>query len=222
MGVGLCFALSVLSVIYAVGKGPVTLTALVQQFSLIGVALWGFLFWDEAISVYSIAGIVTAVCALFLCIYTGKGKSGQKINAKWFILALLIFIGGAGCSIIQRQQQIVFEGEYGSQLMFFAALVAVLSCIPVLAASDRSEIFLIKKKAYLYPIAAGSGSVLLNLFSILLVSTSLSPSLIYPSTAIGSLLLTMIFSVLFLKEKCRWWQWIGFAAGLAAVFLLSL
>ena len=56
-----------------------------------------------------------------------------------------------------------------------------------------------------FPVAAGVTNVLLNLAVIILATSELSPSLIYPVLAVGGLAVTMLFSIFAFKEKLKWW-----------------
>ena len=53
-------------------------------------------------------------------------------------------------------------------------------------------------------------------------TSTLSPSLIYPTLAIASIAITTLFSTLVFKEKIYWWQWVGVFVGTVAVVLLSI
>ena len=50
----------------------------------------------------------------------------KAFNIKWLFFAGLSFVTNAACGIIQRTQQMVFQGEYGNMMMAFAMLFAVI------------------------------------------------------------------------------------------------
>ena len=134
----------------------------------------------------------------------------------------LAFLGTAGCSIFQKSEQIAFHGQHGSMFMSFAvALAAVISFIAYWA-QDKRETRTLLKNAGAIPIVAGVSNALGNLFVVLLATTTLSPNLIYPTIAIGGLMITSTASVILFKERLRWWQWFGVAVGALAVTLLSI
>ena len=62
----------------------------------------------------------------------------------------------------------------------------------------------------------------MNFLVLLLVSTNLSPSLIYPAIGVGTLGIVAIFSLFVFREKMTRLQWLGVVIGAAAVLLLSL
>ena len=84
--------------------------------------------------------------------------------------------------------------------------------------SDRRDAKVAARSSWYFPVLAG----VLNLLVILMATSTLSPSLIYPVLAIGSLTVVTVFSLVIFKEKMRWWQWLGVLLGMAATGILSL
>ena len=91
-----------------------------------------------------------------------------------------------------------------------------------LSISDKRDTKEIVKESGYFPFISGALNFALNLILIILASSALSPSLIYPVLAVGSLAITTVFSVFIFKEKMFWWQWIGVFLGAIAVVLLSI
>lgn len=182
----------------------------------------GIFFWESPFTLFVGVGLALVVVALFLCLYNGKAGGAGKVSVRWLFFSALMFFGNAGCSIVQKTQQMNFDGQYGNFLMFVATGCAVLSATVVFLKSDRRDCKRILKGSWYYPVLAGVLNGVLNLCVILLATSRLSPSLVYPSLAIGSLALTTVFSWLVFKEKMRWWQWLGVGVGAVATGLLSL
>ena len=167
-------------------------------------------------------GIVLSTASIVLCLYEGKNKDGQKISFKWLFWAAMAFLGNAGCTIAQKTQQMVFNGKYASGLMMYGLLVSVLVNLVFWLRSDTSDGKRMFKKFGFYPVGAGMSNFGLNVFVILLAGTTLSPAIIYPVIGVGGLMLTTLFGVVVLREKLKWWQWIGLLIGAGAILLLSL
>ncbi len=225
-GFGFCYAFCQLGYIGALSCGSLLLTNLILQLSLIGTSIWGFFFWNTGFTPTVGIGLVLVVISLWLCLYTKNEKNGEtkteKFSFKWLFFALLAFTGNAGCSIIQRTQQMHFEEQYGNQLMAFAMIFAVIFTLVIYLRSNKTQTRVILRGSAIFPIIAGASNFLLNLFVILLASTSLSPSLIYPTIAVGGIALVSIFSLVVFRERLRLTQWIGIAVGALAVLLLSI
>lgn len=94
-----------IGIINALKNGPITLTSLFCQLSLLLASAWGFIFWGAEFTFFTATGLVLAATALWLCLYGGKKKANTKTDIKWFFFVSLAVIGNAGCSIIQRTQQ---------------------------------------------------------------------------------------------------------------------
>lgn len=219
---GVFYCASTFGLINALKTGPVILTTLLFQLSLIVVSIWGFIFWNSKISLLVIIGLVLTAVALYLCLYNGKKEEKKTITLKWLIYALLGLFGNAGCTIAQRTQQMKFNGEYGEFLMAVATFISLIYFIIAFIVSDRKETKMVFKKSWYFPVIGGVNNFILNLFVLLLATTVLSPSLIYPSLAIVSLIITTLFSMFVFKEKMFWWQWLGVAFGIIATGILSI
>ena len=219
---GVFYAFSIFGLFNALRTGPIILTSLILHLSLIGVTAWGFFFWDTKFTLLVGIGLVLVVIALWLCLYTGKATEKKQISLKWIGFSALAFICNAGCVIVQKTQQMDFDGQYGNLTMAIASGIAMLICLGGFFCGDRSDARVILKGSWYIPVMAGIGNGAMNLFTILMATSTLSPSLIYPVLAIGGIAVTTVASVLVFKEKMRWWQWIGVFIGTVATGILSI
>ena len=136
------------------------------------------------------------------------------------ILAIL-FLGNAFCTIIQKTQQIEFDGQYGSFMMMLATGIGAGVTLIYYLKNDQTDSKALLNDSWYFPVAAGALNAFQNLLVIVLATTSLSPSLIYPVLSMGSLMVTTVFSAFIFKEKMCWWQWLGIAVGIIAIGILS-
>ena len=240
---GVCYAVCAIATIYALKTGPILLTSLILQLSLIAVAVWGFIVGWQSPTILTWIGIGLVIISLWLCLYTGKrtentsldlsdenalktenegGRVENKLSLKWLFFVALMFFGNAGCSIVQKTQQLAYDGKYGNFLMATAMLIGVVTCIVIYLCDDKSESKAILKTSWFIPVIAGLGNVLLNLAVMYMATSTLSPSLIYPVMAVGSLIVTTLFSAFIFKEKMYWWQWVGVVIGMVATAILSI
>ena len=217
----LCYMAAHLGIIEGMKCGSATLTTLFINLSLILVTIWGFLFWSAEVTVPVVIGLILVCIAIYLCLYTGK-KEEYKISLKWILYMVLGCAGNAGCAIVQRSEQRAFDGAHGNMLMFFALVFSVLLFSIIFLRSNKRDLKAILKKAWWGPVLAGTLNVGHNLFVILLATTALSTSLIYPVIGVGGLAVVTIFSLFVFKEKMYWWQWVGVGIGAVAVVLLSI
>lgn len=211
-----------IAVIYALRTGPVVLTTLIKQLSLICVSVWGFFFWDTPFTVFAGIGLLLVIIALFLCLYNKKKKDNAGFNFKWIIYILIMFVGNAGCSIVQKTQQLDFNGQFGNFLMLLTTGIVTIVCFITYLKTDKTDSREILKKAWYIPIFTGICNALLNLFIIILTTSVLSSTLIYPVIAVGGIMVVTLFSAFAFKERIYWWQWIGVIVGCVAVGILSV
>lgn len=210
--------------ILALATGPVSLTSLILQLSLIGTTVWGFIFWGEEPTLLTWLGLVLVVIAIALCLFSPKKNGADKkpITLKWILFATMAFVGNATCTIAQRTHQTAFDGKHGNMLMAFAMLFLFLFFLILYRFSNRADSRKIIKDSWYFPVASGSCNLLLNLFVIMLAVSELPPSLIYPVISVGGIMITSLFSVFFLKERLYAWQWCGIGVGTAAIVALSI
>ena len=215
------FVLSLFGMISALNYGPTTLTSLFSSLSLLLATVWGLFFWDTKITIIVIVGLVLVAIAIVLCLFNGK-KEQKKLSLKWLLFVLMVFFGNAGCSIVQRTQQTDFNGNHGVLFMVVATFIATVCALFMYLKNDKNALKIKANKVLTFPICAGICNMALNFFVILLATSPISPSLVYPVIGVGSLAIVILFSVFAFKEKLKWWQWIGMALGAIATALLSI
>ena len=216
-----CYTACNIGVINALKHGPTALTSLFTSLSLIVTTLWGFAFWDETLAVTVVIGLLLDCLAIVLCLYSKK-KEKKGVSWKWLGYAVLAMVGNAGCSIIQRTQQMQFHGAHGKMLMAFATFFAALFCLIRFLQSNKSDAVTMMRKSWWTPALASFCNVVLNALVMLMALTELPASLIYPVIGVGTLCVVTIFSLFFFKEKMHWRQWLGISFGAIAVVLLSI
>ena len=219
---GLFYAMALLGLFNAFRTGPASLTAFIKQLSLIGVALWGFIFWNTPFTSTITIGLIFITAALYLCLMPDKKTKEKNISARWCFFSLLLLVGNAGCSIIQKYQQMAFDGSFGNLFMFFVTGFSAEVCAVTYFQGDRCRLRELARNTIFFPIIGGISSAVLNLLILLLISTSLSESVIFPGIAVGGLILTTLFSVTAYKEKLYLHQWFGLSIGAVALVFLNL
>ncbi len=207
-------------VLDAMACGPLSLTSLFVSLSLVISSLYGFFFWDSKVTPLSIAGLCLVVLSLWLALH--KGKEQKPISKKWLLLVAIFFPGNAAYSIGQRAQQIAWNGEHKGQLMFFGLFITCVAALIRYLIHRKKGMDKVPAKMIAIPFTASVINGFYNLFVMTLATMPISPSIVYPAIAVGSLAITSLFSFFVLKEKMKWWQWLGIALGAAAVGLLSI
>ena len=219
-GIGYCcFTIGMLG---AMKTGSTSLTGLIKQLSLVGVTLWGFAFWNTKFTIISAVGLVLIVISLCLCLLTREKKEDSGNFFKWLIYVFLIAVSNAGCSIVQRYQQMAFNYQHRYMFMYFGLLFATLICLLLSIKEQKSNWSAAFRSSWLFAAMAGWGSAFSNVCILLLIKYDMSPVIIYPGVAVGGLMLTTLISLVGFREKLRPAQWVGLGVGAVALVLLNL
>ena len=219
---GVGYALCNAFLVHSLNSGPMSLTSLLIQLSLISATIWGFFFWEAKFTPLVAIGLVAVVISLWLCLYKGKTEKQNKFSWKWLLYVAITFVGNSACTIVQRTQQIVFDGKYGNFFMLVAVGISTIISLVIYLKSNKKDSLIILKKSGYMPISAGFFNVLANFCVILLATSTLSPSIVYPVIAVGVLMITTLVSFIVFKEKMKWWQYIGIVLGIIATAILNI
>lgn len=217
------YTTAVVCSINAYKEGPMMLSSLITQLSMISTTIWGFFFWNSKITANIIIGLLLVITSLILCLYNRKdiAKSNKKVTSKWIIYISLYFIGNSVASIVQVSEQIDFNATYGDFFMALSTLCSLITYVIIYLKSSRSDAKQILKSSWYIPAFVGVCNFIVNFF-IITLATLLSASIVYPVLMIGALAITSIFSIFIFKEKMGWWQWIGVVMGTISILLLSV
>lgn len=219
---GIFVVLFNMGMIGALKYGSTSITALVKQMALVGISVWGFVFWDVQLTWLTGIGIVLIVIALAFCLL--NKKAGPQVGNfwKWVFFAVLIAVGNAGVGIVVRYQQMAFDYQHKNMFMFFGVLCGAVFCALLALREDKKHWKAAIRSSWMFSTLAGSSSALSNVFILLMIQRQMSPSILYPGIAVGGLMITTIISLLCFKERLRPLQWVGLAVGAVALVLLNL
>ena len=212
------YILATVFTVVAVSSGPLSLTALFISYSLVLPTLYGVVFLKDDIDVFLISGIILWIISL--CLINKKVKGG-KVSLKWAISVLLAFIGNGFCSIVQKQQQIKFGGEFKNEFMVIALVIATFSVLIIGVIKDRKDAVIYFKFGIVPAIICGVLNGIMNLF-VMILSGEMPVSVMFPIISAGSIILSYLASTLIFKEKLTKTQMVGFFVGVLAVVLLNV
>ena len=215
---GVFFGTATYASLCALQIGPMSLTSLAISYSLMIATLYGILFRHEKISIWTVIGLL--LLAVSLVFITVK-KDEKKISLRWVILALIALISNGICTIVQREQQIAFEGNYKNEFMM-VALVAVFAVFWGMSMlKERHEMKTCLKKGAGHMVLWGIANGAANLF-VMILATRMPASLMYPLISGGSIILTWLTARFFYKDQLSVLQNWGLVLGTGAVVLLNI
>ena len=223
LGFALSYGAASIGSFLAIGTGPLSITSLIVQYSLIIPTIYGLCTGDEA-SPFLYVGLGLLFISLFLVNIEKKGEE-KKITLKWGIFALLAFFGNGLCSTVQKAQQDVFVTEqnpdgYKSEFMIIALIVSLVSiAIAALIFEKKGLGAKIKTGAHWY-IICGLANGLVNLFVIMLAKYE--ASIVFPVISAGGIVATALVRIFIYKEKLSVMQIIGMVLGTSSIVFLNL
>ena len=226
-----CFGSASVAGFYAIMNGSLSLTSLVTSYSLIIPTFYGLIFLDEDASAWFWIGLVFLCVSLFLInskIGAKKEESDDKtdgeeikITLKWVIFALVAFVANGMCSTIQPAAVRAFTDEYKEEFMIIALLIVTIIMLAMAFFTEREEIIPCAKGGWYWMALCGIANGLVNLLVIIL-STRMATSLMFPIISAGGIILTWLVCRFLYKEKLSLGQNIALVLGVVAVVFMNL
>ena len=212
------FALSAIGSLIAISCGSLSLTSLIIQYSMMVPAFYGILFLNDGVSVGLIFGIILLAVSLVLI---NKKVDGVVFSVKWIVSVLVAFCGNGMCSVVQKMQQLKFDGAYKDEFMIMAMLTVCVIACSLSIAKERKEIVSCARGGLHLGLICGVLNGIVNLSALIL--TGLMPlSLMFPLISSGGIITTYIVSRLVYKESLSRLQFVGFILGIASIVLMNL
>lgn len=124
----------------ALVTGPVSLTVLINNFSVLITTLFSVLYYKETFGVFQIVGIVFLVASMLFTNLGKKsdGKGGQKGSGMWLFLSLFTMVVGAVGNCVQKVYSVTYSKVGGDSsvsllvMMYLFAMVMALVAFLVL------------------------------------------------------------------------------------------
>ncbi len=220
IGFAVAYAAAFICNVLALSCGPMSLTLLLQSYSLLLPTFYGVLFLNEGVGITFWLGVALLALCLFLTYFDRSGM-GERITFKWLILALLAFLGNGMCSTVQKMQTVALGGEYQNEFMILALAVIALGTLACGLWRERNVLPAFLRRGWYFGALCGLFNGGSN-FGVMLLSHQMPASLQYPLISAGSILVTALFSVLLYRERLTLRQWIGFGVGILSVVCLNL
>lgn len=217
---GISYALAIIGNVCAVSCGPLSITAMIMQLSLVLPTLYGIVFLRERISVMGYIGIALVFICIFLINPKGKKSTENKIQMKWYLWVGLGFIGNGMCSVIQKMQQLRFSGEYKTEFMIFALTEAALliSAFALMKRTGEKGYILSAIRYAPFQGLANGGTNML----VMILTAMLPAAVLFPVVLAGGIVVSFFASLIFFKEKFTARSLFGYALGMISIILINL
>ncbi len=202
----------------AVATGPISITSLMVQYSLIIPTIYGLCI-GEPPSPFLYIGLALLFISLFLVNIEKKGAE-KKITLKWIIFVGIAFAANGACSTVQTIQQKTFDGAYKSEFMIIALLISIIAIGAAAVIFERKGLAKKVKTGAHWYIICGLANGLVNLFVMMLAKYN--PAIVFPVISAGGIVSTALIGIFFYKEKLSVMQMIGMVLGTASIVFLNL
>lgn len=225
---GIAVSLQTVFLTLALKIGPMAYTTVITTCSTVFTALSGFFFFGECIGAFQIIGIILMLCSFIFA--TEKKEGEKKGNLKWFVFALLAFIGSGAIGFMQKLHQSTdYKDELNAFLVIAFAISFVFSVGMSLVYMKKEGNPLIEKKEsdginwFVIAIMIVSGvCVAANHKLNLALSGVIDSAIFFPLVNGGHLVLTMLAALVIFKERLSRRQWTGIVLGILSVLFLCL
>ncbi|NMP38274.1 MAG: hypothetical protein GX051_09200 [Clostridiales bacterium] len=220
---GILFAVCILASAECYVCGPMSVTSVIMNSSVVVPVIYSCAVLHESISVTQIIGLMLLI-ATFV-ILSGGSKKSNGISARWFILVLISFFANGSTAVIQKVYKLSAAPGGGYDFMGVAYAIAALAVFAAFAADKRKaesgKGFSSAPLFVVLVLVAGLGSfcgngMLLNL------STVMPASLLYPLMNGALCIIVAAVSLLVFREKVTPRKLSAIACGLGAIIVLNL
>lgn len=221
---GLCMVVFQSCYAMALATGPVSLTALIINFSVLLVAAFGIVVFDDSLYLSQFAGVVALVISFFLSVDRNEKK---KSSRRWLALALLGLIADTGVCCFQRLYQATPSAAVPGRdvtfllIMYLAGSLLAFAFYGWRSRSGQKSDMGFQKPVLLY--VALIAAILSVYQKLTMYAITVIEGTIYYPTHVGMMaLLTTLVGILFFRDRLTAKQKWGLACGIACVVLINI
>ena len=205
----------------AMNSGPVSVTTLVGNFSVVVSVACCFILWREPVAIGDVSGLVLLMCGIILTTYKRPEGEMKRI---WKVAAPLFLICGAGVGLTFKAFGRAGASEYAGDMMLLAALIMLISYSSIYLALPKKRAIteVAGDGAFLLlALASGALSCVYNRLNVYL-SGALDGVVFFPSFNGGVVILSTLLGVFLLREKLSRRQLAGIAAGVLGITVIGI
>ncbi len=225
VGYGMAFVFQIL----ALSCGPMSLTVLIISYSLLIPTFYGVLFLRESVGTFFVPGVLLLAVCLFLINYQKRAKKTEEqnkpkptgISLKWLIFVWLSFLGNGLCSTVQKIASQSLGEEVRNEFMVAAMLMIAVGFLIAGFIRERRTVREFMRRGWYFGALCGFINGVVNL-ACLILAARMPASIQYPLISAGSILFSLLFSVIIFKEKITPRQYAGVAVGVLSIVFLNL
>jgi len=209
----------------AFNSGPVSLTVLIANFSILINTIFSALVFQEKVYLSQICGIVFLVSSMMLSASSDQGDA--KANRKWLIYSIIVMLSFGVGNSVQKLFWITESSKTPNSdvtfliVMYLSASLIALVLYAFLAGRKQTSALGFQKSVLLFVLAIGASLCFFQKTSMYALA-HVDGSFYYPTVSgLQSLWITAVGIVLF-KDRLSRRQKIGVVCGILCVALMNL
>lgn len=201
-------------------RAGISVTTVSGRMSLVIPVVFSILYYQEDINWTKIIGIVLALVSVFFTVYK---KDKSNIEKKYLYLPLIIFFGAGFIDSLVKYTQNAYLTEdilpVFTTLLFSMSLI--IGLIILLFQKTKPNQLFQSKTIFWGCILGLSNFGSIYFFVSALNHSVLSSSVIFGINHISIVAFTVVFALIFFKEKLNPLNWFGIVLSFLAIFILS-
>lgn len=201
----------------AMSAGPVAITTIIGNSSLILSILVSYIAWGEPVSLLQGVGVVLLFCGVYLCTYKKSEESYQK-SWKFLVIFFLFFAFLVGITFKAFARS--GNGDLAGDMMLVSALTMTVS-FGLMTLLSRKDGERCDKRFLIYAILSGLLSCGYNRLNIY-TSGVIDAIIFFPCFNGGVIVVSGIMSVISCRERLTVKQVLGLALGTAAICIIGI
>ena len=205
--------------ISAMRVGAMSTTSIFVMYGMIIPSISGPIFWKEAVGALQIVGMLMMLLSLWLIQDRTTGEK-RTVAKKWLVLAVIAFLLSGMAGVMEKIHQ--STEARGEQFSFvFGACGFILHFALAAMGFTGKKKGISAKSTNMHALLSGlvvGGYSIINLT----LAGGLDSMIYYPIANGGAMLLTVLVSAIFLKEKFNRLKITGVIMGLAGILCLSM
>lgn len=216
----ICFSSALICIYYALATGPFAISMMINSYFVVVPIIYGIVFLNEPASLLTYIALIIMAVSLYLSRGDTKAENG-KFSIKWLVFIILATLTNGFFTVIKKMQQLNFEGSCDSEFMILSLGLSVSVLLIMGLISSKGNVKSISSHTLLWATAAGFTNGVTNMLT-LIINTLMAISISSPINTGMSIVLSFLFSSLFLKEKFLKRQILGAVLGAASLIMLSI
>lgn len=216
--IGVVFILVFFVFAMSAQKAGVALTAVASKMSVVVPVSIGIMAYGESLNVIKITGILASLFAFFL---TFKQKDQQKVDRRFLLLPLLLFLGNGTNDTFTKHATMFYVGDESLLFLANVFLVSLIAGIIMVVFTALRQPFSIQPRNLM----AGAWLGLLNFGSSYFFIQGLGifeSSVFFPIFNVSIVSGAALAGIVLFREKLSAVNWLGIMLALVSILLITM